>query len=278
MLAYDARLRLRQIFSTFSEQDCKKKWLFNRAVLRAIAGGSAATCGLSSPQATLLRLALVRAAMDNCNAYPDGKCLRYKRPAITRTFNAESVTAAFQSYVAMVVDDLKASPLNDNSRTVRTMDARRLLSSRDLTPFDFCVTSPPYLNSFDYSDVYRPELFLTGYVTNNADLMKIRLRTIRSHLQASWKSPSRSDFGAVYARILSELAEKQSLLWSDRIPLMIQASFEDIHTLLSSLAKRAKPDATLKIAIGTSAYAGVVIPVDLIITEIGEPPVGCWTI
>ena len=27
--------------------------------------------------------------------------------------------------------------------------------------FKLCVTSPPYLNSFDYTDVYRPELFQT---------------------------------------------------------------------------------------------------------------------
>ena len=30
--------------------------------------------------------------------------------------------------------------------------------------FKLCVTSPPYLNSFDYTDIYRPELFLGGFV------------------------------------------------------------------------------------------------------------------
>jgi hypothetical protein len=257
-------------YSTFSEQKGRKKWLFNRAVLRAFAGGWAATCGLFAPHATLLRLALVRATMDNCNAYPDGKCLRYKRLKSYRQFDPESVAFDFRKHADVIVADLEAAPLDNKPRTVRTMDARRLLESRAFEKFDFCVTSPPYLNSFDYSDVYRPELFLTGYATTNADLMKVRLRTVRSHLQANWKKPTQSDFGLVYARSLNELVQKQSVLWSDRIPLMVQAYFEDISTLLLALKKRAKRSARLKIAIGTSAYAGIVIPVDLIIAEIGE--------
>ena len=208
--------------------------------------------------------------MSNCNAYPDGKCLRYKRLDDYNAFNAESIATSFQAFSKIVSEDLETSPIPNNSWTVRTMDARRLLHSRRIDRFDFCVTSPPYLNSFDYSDVYRPELFLAGFVKNNVDLMKIRMRTVRSHLQASWESPSQSDFGVTYARILKELIEKRSRFWSDRIPLMVQAYFEDIDILLASLLKRANKNATLKIAIGTSAYAGVVIPVDLIIAEIGE--------
>lgn len=258
-----------EYYSTFSESGGSKKWLFNRSVIRAFAGGWAATYGLPSASATILRLALVRAAMQNCNGYADGKCLRYKRIADYQQFNAESVAAAFQSNTSMCSADLETSPL-EGKATVRTMDARRLLFARGLDKFDLCVTSPPYLNSFDYSDVYRPELFLTGYVRDNAELMKVRLRTVRSHLQASWHRPTHSDFGMVYARILKDLTTKQSLLWSVRIPLMVQAYFEDISTLLFALKQRAKRSAVLKIAIGTSAYAGIVIPVDLIIAEIAE--------
>jgi uncharacterized membrane protein YkvA (DUF1232 family) len=132
------------------------------------------------------------------------------------------------------------------------------------------VTSPPYLNSFDYSDVYRPELFLAGYVKSNEELMKIRLRTVRSHLQANWRPPKQSNFGLAYDQIVKELGETSRKLWSDRIPLMVQAYFEDIALLLAALKKRAKRGAKLKIAVATSAYAGIVVPVDLIIADIGE--------
>jgi DNA modification methylase len=150
------------------------------------------------------------------------------------------------------------------------MDARRLASFEPERKFDFCVTSPPYLNSFDYSDVYRPELFLTEQVGNNDELMKIRLRTIRSHVQADWKPPEKETFGTLYAKAIKELQEKKSKLWSPRLLEMVQAYFEDMERLLAALAARANPNALLKIAVGTSAYAGVVIPVDFILSEIAE--------
>ena len=139
-----------------------------------------------------------------------------------------------------------------------------------LKRFDLCVTSPPYLNSFDYSDVYRPELFLAGHVVNNDELMRIRLKTLRSHVQATWKEPVKSDFGTMYAEVMKEFLSRQDTLWSNRIPEMIQAYFEDMERLLSLLAKKARPGALLKIAVGTSAYGGIVIPVDFILAEIGE--------
>jgi hypothetical protein len=170
----------------------------------------------------------------------------------------------------MMAEDLDASPLLDQKCTVYTMDARELAKSAHLNRFDFCVTSPPYLNSFDYSDVYRPELFLGGFVANNSDLMKVRLRTVRSHLQANWRAPTRTSFGVLYARVLKQIDERKDRLWSDKIPLMIQAYFEDIEALLLALKARANRNATLKVAVGTSAYGGIVIPVDLIIADIGE--------
>lgn len=51
---------------------------------------------------------------------------------------------------------------------------------------------------------------------------------------------------------------------------MVQAYFEDMERLLSALSTRANPNALLKIAVSTSAYAGVVVPVDFILAEIAE--------
>lgn len=257
-------------FSTFCERPGNEKWLFNREVLRAFSGGWSATANCTPSVRRLFRLAMLRAVMDNCNAYPDGKCLRYKRLKSYDCFTAESLVSQFDTYCQLILDDLKCSPIPRVPTHIVNMDARRLSSYRPTSKFDLCVTSPPYLNSFDYSDVYRPELFLGGFVTTNADLMKIRLKTVRSHLQANWKSPKRDSFGALYGTILKELDGKRERLWNQRIPEMIQAYFEDIEALLTSLKARAHRNAKLKIAIGTSAYGGVVIPVDLIIAEIAE--------
>lgn len=257
-------------YSTFSEGEGKSKWLFNRGVLRSFAGGWKATRDCHPAERSMFRLALIRATMENCNAYPDGKCLRYKRLKSYDCFNTASLIDQFESYVNMMKDDLAQSSLKSGLSHINCLDARQLSRYKDKTKFDLCITSPPYLNSFDYSDVYRPELFLGGFVTNNKQLMKIRLKTVRSHVQASWTLPTRNAFGAIYAKIFKEIDMRTDELWSARIPKMIQAYFEDMEGLLKALKSRANKDAMLKVAIGTSAYGGVVIPVDLIIADIAE--------
>ena len=256
--------------STFCEGTKKKKWLFNTNVLRAFTGGWHSILECTPTQRAFFRLALLRATMDNCNAYPDGKCLRYKRLDSYECFNAETLINRFEAYCNDIEQDLKTTPFNTKLSSVECRDSRALAKYASSAKFDLCVTSPPYLNSFDYSDVYRPELFLAGFVKDNAELMKIRLQTLRSHVQANWKAPSKSGFGVIYAKVANEIIARKEALWSNRIPLMIQAYFEDMERLLVALAARANPAASLKIAVATSAYAGVVVPVDLILAEIAE--------
>jgi hypothetical protein len=257
-------------YSTFCEGNGNTKWLFNRAVLRAFAGGWSATNKLAVRERDLCRLALIRATMDNCNATPDGKCLRYKRLESFDCFTAESVIDKFKFYVNLIQEDVERAPIHSARPTIICCDVRHILRKKHKRKFDLCVTSPPYLNSFDYSDVYRPEMFLAGLVSNNDDLMKIRLRTVRSHVQATWRAPIQTSFGVMYKKVFQELEQKQGKLWSPRLLIMVQAYFEDIQILLKSLKCHAKHNAIVKIAVGTSAYAGIVIPVDLIIAEIAE--------
>lgn len=191
-------------WSTFCEGKGKEKWLFNRVVLRAFTGGWNAAAECNPYYRSFLRLALVRAAMDNCNAYPDGKCLRYKRLKSYRCFDQEKMVADFERYCGMIEEDLEKEPFTRGLSRVECMDSRQLRTFEPARRFDFCVTSPPYLNSFDYSDVYRPELFLTGAVSDNDQLMRIRLRTVRSHIQADWQPPKKKTFGSLYAKAVEE--------------------------------------------------------------------------
>lgn len=256
--------------STFCESRGKEKWLFNRSVLRAFTGGWNAVARCNPNHRSFYRLALVRAAMDNCNAYPEGKCLRYKRLTSYACFDEQHMMARFEHYCKMIEEDLEKTPFNRCLCRVECVDSTRMAGFEKRRRFNFCVTSPPYLNSFDYSDVYRPELFLAGHVANNDQLMRIRLRTVRSHLQANWNRPVKESFGSLYSKVIKELHARKEGLWNRRIPEMVQAYFEDMERLLSALSKRATANALLKIVVSTSAYGGVVIPVDFILAEIAE--------
>jgi hypothetical protein len=129
--------------------------------------------------------------------------------------------------------------------------------------------SPPYLNSFDYTDIYRPELFLGKFVKSNEDLNKLRLKTLRSHMQIGWEEPKNIDMGQLLNQSLADIQNHGEDLWNVRIPSMIQAYFEDVKAILINLRKLAQDYSSIRIVVSTSAYAGVEIPVDLIIADLG---------
>jgi hypothetical protein len=212
---------------------------------------------------------LIGAAMDCCNASRDGKCLRYPDAWEDDEATPAMLRDQFRLRVGSIAADLEASPIEDCKATVVEGDAR-LLVKRMSSKFKLCVTSPPYLNSFDYSDVYRPELFLGGFVESNERLMKIRLNTIRSHVQANWQRPTKNQFGALYKHCISSIRERVNDLWDHRLPTMVQAYFEDMDLVLRGLREKALPDASVWLVVSTSAYAAVEIPVDLILAEIGQ--------
>ena len=256
-------------FSTFSDGGGASKWLFNRKVLRAFEGGWRATTGVYPPVRDLLRLGLIGAAMDVCNASKDGKCLRYRRDWPALAFDDVSFADAFETRVSEIVEDLEAVPLKKTDTIIVTADARHNIQKRMASRrFKLCVTSPPYLNSFDYTDVYRPELFLGRFIGSMAALRELRLRTIRSHTQVKWDDPEEEEFGPHFSPIIQEIKDQRESLWNPRIPKMIRAYFEDMRLILRQLKGLAEDEASVWIVVSTSAYAGVEIPVDLIVADI----------
>lgn len=253
-------------YSTFSEGGGAAAWLFNTSVLEAFESGWQACECYSGGVRDLLNLSLLGAAMENCNAKRDGKCLRYRPDWQNLGYNSATFADSFLTRIAWMVEDLEACPLPNQKSTVRRADVRLAIkSNRGL--FTHCVTSPPYLNSFDYSDIYRPELFLGRFVKSNDELRAIRLSAIRSHVQAKWDQPKSDDFGRLYQGCIGDLRDSESL-WDKRLPSMVQAYFEDMESLLRSLLTRAAGGAQVWFVVSTSAYAGVEIPVDLILAEI----------
>ena len=258
-------------YSTFTDRGKAKKWLFNRDVLRAFEGGWKATVGQNATVRDILRLCLISAAMDVCNAVKDGKCLRYRADLEERCFTKEDFICAFKKRASEIKQDLEQSPLTAANANVRLIDSRKLNKKKlEGKRFKLCVMSPPYLNSFDYTDIYRPELFLGRFVRSAKDLRSLRLQTLRSHVQVDWDDSKQLDFGPLFTDSFTEIEKHSDILWNKRIPSMIKAYFEDIKRVLINLRRSAQEDASVWIVVSTSAYAGIEIPVDLIVADIGS--------
>jgi len=257
-------------FSTFSEDSNKSKWLFNADVINSFEGGISRLNKVDNENIKdILKLSLIGSTMDNSNARRDGKCLRYKNNWEDLDFGKESFVRALEKRLQAIREDL-LSEAELTTPNIICGDSRSIIE-QDLTDkFSLCITSPPYLNTFDYTDIYRPELFLGQFINSMSGLYDLRLNTVRSHVQAKWNKPTQKNFGTLYDVAIREILSRQNHLMHKDIPIMIQAYFEDMQSILSTLKSKAKNNAELWLVVSTSAYAGIEIPVDMIIGEIGN--------
>lgn len=253
--------------STFTERKGNEKWLFNKEVIRAFTATWRTIAGRESSYTPAFKLAAVRAAMDLCNAKKDGKCLRYVKNWKSLKYGNSEFFEHFSNVTSRMLNDVKIAPI-DRKRQIKVVsgDTRLKLASIEDRSCDLLVTSPPYLNSFDYSDIYRPELFLGGFVDSNDQLRKIRLQTVRSHVQVKWGGETAVDNPMVEACVNALKAKRK--FWNKKIPMMVEAYFHDMRSVLEDAARILKNGAEAWIVVSTSAYKGVHIPVDLILADL----------
>lgn len=251
--------------STFTGTGDTGKWLFNLDVLRAYEALYQHITKLEAPDFYLL--ALITSAMQCCNAKKDGKCLRYLKDWRKNNYTGDVLRNTFKKNVQMMIKDLGSNPLTEGTRQIKKGDARELLKQTESGVADLVIFSPPYVNSFDYSDIYRPELFLGKFVQNNEELMRIRKTTLRSHVQCRWEKNDISQ-SAWVKQIVDRLDKKKDELWSAYIPQMVSSYFFDMEIVLKESFRAAKDGAQLWVVVSTSAYSSVEIPVDFILADI----------
>jgi len=251
--------------STFTGDEDGGKWLFNLDVIRAY---EALYCHISFVEdKEFFILALITSAMQCCNAKKDGKCLRYIKNWRELSYSGEHLRETFRINALRMIFDLEKNPLLVGTRNIQNGDTRKLLENTSQNIADLIVFSPPYLNTFDYSDIYRPELFLGKFVKNNEELMKIRKQTLRSHVQCKWDR--KDDSSLLWVKdIVQKLEDKRADLWNANIPQMVSSYFYDMEHVLKETYRIAKSNSQLWFVVGTSAYLGVEIPVDLILANI----------
>ncbi len=149
---------------------------------------------------------------------------------------------------------------------IRRGDARRLAGIAG-DSVDLIVYSPPYLNSFDYAEVYKLEMWLLDFVQTRSQFRQLRGAALRSHVSTPIEATDLLDYPPLDA--LVEVIDGIRL-WNTRIPAMIRGYFDDMYLALAEQARVLKPGACLVCVVANSAYGGVPIPTDAILARIGE--------
>jgi len=150
---------------------------------------------------------------------------------------------------------------------VFTADTRKKVDFIDEDSIDFVMFSPPYLNTFDYTEVYKLELWFLDFIKNYDEFKALRATTLRSHNLFNWET-TKIWKHKLLEQIVQEIKTRK--LWSDIIPVMIQGYFDDMFLSMQQLHKVLKQGSFCVIVVGNSSYAKVPIPTDLLLAKIGK--------
>lgn len=131
--------------------------------------------------------------------------------------------------------------------------------------FNSVVFSPPYANRFDYFESMKVELWFGGFVDSYESIGRFRKASLRSHLGA--------DLNRSYERVdalerLIKLMDSDASSWRMGVPELLRGYFDDMRMTLKH-CKTLLADGNCFIVVGNSAFAGVIIPTDVILANLG---------
>jgi SAM-dependent methyltransferase len=238
------------------------------------------------PQATpaersILLLGLAAIIEDVSGAVKDGRALRILRggrkrarkslyPVRDAAIGGGARELLLNQWMAMAEDLEKLTPF----RTAASKRADRHLKgdARDLEGVDrrglrnhplpsgaagLCLYSPPYLNCIDYSEVYKLELWLLGFVSNQRAFREIRLGTLRSH--PSVRFPERGYFDGLDDPVVEAVREIETLL-EEQLPkpglgVMARGYFEDMLRSLREQHRILEPGGYAVCVVANSTFS-----------------------
>jgi hypothetical protein len=217
----------------------------------------------------LFNVILAGIAVPVSNIVVSGKGRRYRKGWAERTVDPNEVDRLFEESALGAIYDLRRFEARRcRSYTLHRGDARELVTG--LESVDLAVFSPPYPNSFDYTDVYNVELWSLGYLKSSGENRSLREATLRSHVQIE-RDLSYEDHGSPTLRAaLDGLDLVRKRLWDRNIPDMIGAYFSDMHRVLAGLRNALRSGGRIYMVVGDSRYAGVDILVGNILCELSE--------
>jgi hypothetical protein len=200
------------------------------------------------------------------HALLSGKGRRYRRHWRENSADIGVVDRLFEQGVTSALFDLRRFDARKcREYEIIRGDARACIGN--LGEADLVVFSPPYPNSFDYTDVYNIELWMLGYLSSAADNRSLRESTLRSHVQIRRCMEVTHRPGPLLQRVLDALNAVRLKLWDSAIPDMIGAYFDDMSAVLEAIRTRLKPGGRAYMVVGDSRYRGVDIPVAAVLEE-----------
>lgn len=270
-------MKLNLIFldKSIVEKNQLDKWIFDKDVFTTINIIKSSIKNISDKKyRELFEIIFASLFLRYSNVYRNGKCLSYKKNWKNINHNCEELKEEFLYKLKMItMEDIKKlnqynkKELFSNKSNCIFGDMRKKISLIENSSVDLIITSPPYLNSRDYTDIYMIELWMLDLVKNYENVKNLRQNTLRSHVQISFKELKPLNIKLLIDTI-EELKKYREKFWNKNLLNMIIGYFEDMNILFSNLKNKLTDRGRVYFNVANSAYHGVLIEVDKIIAEI----------
>jgi len=253
---------------TFIQSNQADRWVFNRTVAGRLGAYLDAIDGLQdSTHRRFFRALLGGMLVQVSNIIVNGKGRRYRRNWEDRPISTPYVDRIFKERAQKAIVEVHSY----RHRSERNYDLHRgdcRTALKGLPNADLAVFSPPYPNSFDYTDVYNVELWMLGYLADSDDNRELRQSTLCSHVQIKRQFSDAPEGSNLLKKTLRKLDKTRDNLWSPWIPEMVGAYFHDMNTVMQDLHPCLSPSGETWIVVGDSRYAGVHISTADILAEL----------
>lgn len=214
----------------------------------------------------LLKLGWLACLEALCNYRKAGnglKIRKYVKPRIITVDDARVML--LEEYQNIYIDLLKSKSAGDAA--LYNESCLNMSKRIKANTIEGIIFSPPYANCFDYTEIYKLELWFGKFVSEYSDLKKLRNASLHSHLNGNLNLEAESK-SETLEELLSELQKKE--LWDKKIPKMLQLYYDDMFKVLEESYKVLDDKGFCCIVVGNSAYGGMVFPADLILAEYAE--------
>ena len=253
-----------------------KKWNFHDSAIDGILDVRHAigTVVDNKDYSNLFTIALASIILQSSNLFRNGKCLSYKKVWENRILSRKDIHNLFLDKLnSIFAEDIriisKSNSIVHNSDICYLGDVRKNIQTIPNKEVDLIITSPPYLNSRDYTDIYMLELKVLQLINSYEELRALRKSTLRSHVQIPYENIIPIDNERLKG-CLMRMYNNKCKTWNSDIINMICAYFEDMQFLFSEFSKKMRKGGVIYFNVANSAYYGVEIPVDYIIADIAE--------
>lgn len=252
---------------TFIESSSANRWIFDKAIAKRISCHLEAIDELDREHhRRLFRSLLGGMLVSISNVVINGKGRRYRGNWEARKIEPRHMDHLFQARTERAISEIHQYRFRRH-RGYSLLRGDCVQEIAKSPKADIAIFSPPYPNSFDYTDVYNIELWMLGYLEDQEKNRALRASTLCSHVQIKREFSPAPKGSRRLTTAINRLKKAKKDLWSPWIPDMVGGYFHDMHAVLTALHDKLYERGEVWAVVGDSRYAGVRIPVAKILAD-----------